>query len=146
MVENGKMNKEHVQLTQTDRDHLENLIIKGNLKARTYRRALGLLELDRGKTYSAVSETLRVTIPTLSSWAARYREKGLEMLEDQPRSGRPIQISGEQRAKITALACSKPPEGYARWNLRLLADKVVELGYCEAISHTEVAKVLKKTS
>ena len=100
MVENGKMNKEHVQLTQTDRDHLENLISKGNLKARSYRRALGLLELDRGKTYSAVSETLRVTIPTLSSWATRYREKGLEMLEDQPRSGRPIQISGEQRAKI----------------------------------------------
>jgi hypothetical protein len=68
------------------------------------------------------------------------------MLEDQPRSGRPIQISGEQRAKITALACSKPPEGYARWNLRLLADKVVELGYCEAISHTEVANILKKTN
>lgn len=146
MVENGKMKKEHVQLTQTDRDQLESLTSKGKLKARSYRRALGLLELDRGKTYTEVSATLRVTIPTLSYWAAQYREKGLQMLEDQPRSGRPIQISGEQRAKITALACSEPPEGYARWNLRLLADKVVELGYCEAISHTEVANILKKTN
>ena len=85
-------------------------------------------------------------VPTLSIWAAQYREKGLKMLEDQPRPGRSIKISGEQRAKITALACSKPPEGYARWHLRLLADKAVELGYCEAISHTEVASILKKTN
>jgi hypothetical protein len=68
------------------------------------------------------------------------------MLADQPRPGRPIKISGEQRAKITALACSEPPEGYERWNLRLLANKVVELGYCEHISHTEVADILKKTN
>jgi len=68
------------------------------------------------------------------------------MLEDQPRPGRPIQITGDQRAKVTALACSEPPEGYARCNLRLLAGKAVELGYCEQISHTEVANILKKTN
>lgn len=146
MVENGRMKKQHVQLTQTDREYLETLISKGELRARSYRRALGLLELDRGKTYTMVSETLRVTIPTLSFWAAQYREKGLKMLGDQPRSGRPIKITGDQRAKITALACSEAPEGYARWNLRLLADKAVELGYCEEISHTEVATILKKTN
>jgi transposase len=146
MVENGRMKKQHVQLTQTDREYLETLISKGDLKVRTYCRALGLLELDRGKTYTVVAETLGVALPTLSLWAAKYREKGLEMLVDQPRPGRPIQISGEQRAKITALACSEPPEGYARWNLRLLADKAVELGYCETISHTEVASILKKTN
>jgi putative transposase len=146
MVENGRMKKQHVQLTQTDRDYLETLISQGELKARSYRRALGLLELDRGKTYTMVSETLRVVIPTLSFWAAQYHEKGLKMLADQPRSGRPIKITGDQRAKITALACSEAPEGYARWNLRLLADKAVELGYCEAISHTEVATILKKTN
>ena len=66
------------------------------------------------------------------------------MLEEKARPGRPIQITGEQRAKITALACSQPPEGYARWNLRLLADKVVELGYCEQISHTEGGKNSQK--
>jgi transposase len=146
MVENGRMKKQHVQLTQTDRDYLETLISKGELKARAYRRAFGLLELDRGKTYTEVSETLRVALPTLSLWATQYREKGLKMLNDQPRSGRPIKISGDQRAKITALACSEPPEGYARWHLRLLADKAVELGYCEEISHTEVANILKKTN
>jgi putative transposase len=146
MAENSRMKKQHVQLTATDRDYLETLISKGELKARSYRRALGLLELDRGKTYTDVAETLRVAVPTLSIWAAQYREKGLKMLEDQPRPGRPIKISGDQRAKITALACSEPPEGYARWHLRLLADKAVELGYCEAISHTEVASILKKTN
>ena len=140
------MKKQHVQLTQTDRDDLETLISKGEMKAKAYRRALGLLELDRGKTYTVVAETLGVAVPTLSLWAAQYREKGLKMLEDQPRSGRPIKITGDQRAKITALACSQPPEGYARWHLRLLADKAVELGYCEEISHTEVASILKKTN
>ena len=65
-------------------------------------------------------------------------------LHDLPRSGRPVEIDGEQRAKITALACSDPPEGYARWSIRLLADKAVELEYCEHISHTTVRKILKK--
>jgi putative transposase len=109
------MKKQHIQLTQTDREYLETLLSKGQLTAKTYRRALGLLELDRGKTYTAVSKTLQVSIPTLSSWAAQYATKGLKVLNDKPRSGRPIQINGEQRAKITALACSEPPEGYARW-------------------------------
>jgi putative transposase len=144
MVENGGMKKQHVQLTSADRDHLETLIRKGQQTAKAYRRALSLMELDRGQTYPAVSKTVQVTIPTLSNWAALYKEKGIQVLQDQPRSGRPIQIDGEQRAKITALACSEPPEGYARWSLRLLADKAVELGYIENISHTEVADILKK--
>jgi hypothetical protein len=68
------------------------------------------------------------------------------MLTDQPRSGRPLEIDGAQRAKVTALACSDPPEGYARWSLRLLAEKVVELGYVDYISHTQVGDILKKTT
>ena len=140
------MKKQHVQLSDTDRAYLEALISKGELSAKVYRRALGLLELDRGQTYTAVSKILKVTIPTLSGWAAKYQESGLLVLQDQPREGRPIEIDGEQRAKITALACSEPPEGYARWSLRLLADKAVELEYCEHISHAEVRKILKKTN
>ena len=140
------MKKQHVQLSDTDRAYLEALISKGELSAKVYRRALGLLELDRGQTYTAVSQMLKVTIPTLSGWAAKYQESGLQVLQDQPREGRPIEIDGEQRAKITALACSEPPEGYARWSLRLLADKAVELEYCEHISHAEVRKILKKTN
>ena len=146
MVENGGMNKQHVQLTPTDRENLETLIRKGQQSAKAYRRALALLELDRGKTYTAVSKTLKVTIPTISGWAAKYRENGLAVLHDKPRCGRPPVIDGNQRAKVTALACSEPPEGYADWSLRMLADKVVELGYCEHISHTEVGQILKKTN
>jgi putative transposase len=138
------MKKQHVQLSPTDRAYLETLTRQGEQSARMYRRALAVLELDRGKTYTEVSNTLHVTIPTLSGWAARYLENGLEVLQDQPRSGRPIEIDGIQRAKLTALACSTPPEGYAQWSLRLLAEKAVELGYCEHISHTEVGQVLKK--
>ena len=140
------MNKQHVQLSPVDREYLEALISKGELKAKTYRRALSLLELDRGQTYSAVSKTVKVSIATLSTLAGQYQEKGLQALYDRPRSGRPIEIDGEQRAKITALACSTPPEGYAEWSLRLLADKVVELGFSEHISHTQVHTILKKTN
>ena len=67
------------------------------------------------------------------------------MLHDKPRSGRPIEIDGGQRAKVTALACSDAPTGHSRWALRLLADKAVELGYCEHLSHTQVKTILKKT-
>jgi len=140
------MKKQHVQLSPTDREYLETLTRQGEQTAKIYRRALALLELDRGKTYTEVSTTLQVTSVTLSGWAAKYLENGLGVLEDRPRSGRPIEIDGKQRAKITALACSTPPEGYAQWSLRLLADKAVELEYCEHISHTEVGQVLKKTN
>ena len=140
------MKKQHVKLSDADREFLENLISQGELAAKTYRRALALLELDRGQTYTAVSKTLQVTQITLSTWAKKYRETGLQVLADKSRPGRPIEINGNQRAKITALACSDPPEGYAEWNLRLLADKAVELGYCESLSHTSVRRILKKTN
>jgi len=87
-----------------------------------------------------------MTIGTLSTLAEQYRENGLKALYDRPRTGRPIEIDGEQRAKITALACSTPPDGHAEWSLRLLAGKVVELGFSEQISHTHVRTILKKTN
>jgi transposase len=139
------MKKQHVQLTKEDREQLERLIKQETLPTRVYRRALGLLELDRGKTITAVAETLQVSRMSLTVWSKKYQEDGLKLLNDQPRSGRPPGFTGEQRAQITALACSAPPEGYGRWSLRLLADKVVEMGFCEYISHTEVADILKKT-
>jgi transposase len=140
------MKKQHVKLGENDRQYLETLLATGELPVKVYRRALALLELDRGKTYSAVAETLNVSNHTASAWAKEYRERGLLCLHDRPRSGRPIEIDGAQRAKVTALACSEPPQGHARWTLRLLADKAVELGYCEHISHTKVKEILKKTN
>lgn len=139
------MRGELIELTPTDREWLEKLLAGGVSKARVFKRATGLLELDRGRSVSAVATSLNVTRQTVAAWRDGYKETGLRCLEEAPRSGRPIQIDGQQRAKVTALACSQAPEGHARWTLRLLADKVVELGYCEQISHTEVASILKAT-
>lgn len=140
------MRKQHVELSEADRDALKSLVKKSKASTRAYKRALGLLELDRGKTFTAVAETVGVTTTTVGNWRDKYKEIGLRCLHDAPRSGRPIEITGEQRAKITALACSEAPEGHAEWDLRLLADKAVELGYCEHISHTHVSNILKKTN
>ena len=138
------MKKQHLKLSNADRQYLTSLVSKGKLPARKFKRATCLLELDRGKTYLAVAETLGISHVTASSLCKSYRKEGLKCLEDAPRSGRPIVIDGKQRAKITALACSEPPEGHAQWTLRLLADKVVELGYCRKLSHTQAGKILKK--
>ena len=121
-------------------------ISKGQAQARIVRRATALLQLNRGLTIQAVADTLKVGHWTVSIWRNKYLESGLDFLQDKPRSGRPVGIDGEQRAKITALACSNTPDGRAKWSLRLLADKIVELEFCEEISHTQVGKILKKTN
>lgn len=146
LPENGQMKKQHIKLSAKDRIHLESLISKGKLPAKIFKRATGLLELDRGKTLVGVAETLGVSYVTVAAWRNGYKEQGLKCLQDAPRSGRPPEIDGKLRAKITALACSHPPEGYARWSLRLLAEKIVELEYCESISYVQVDKILKKTN
>ena len=140
------MKKEHVNLTDSDRTYLTNLIRKGSLPAKTYKRALALLELNRGRTFTEVATIVGVTKQTVSIWATKYKETGLEFLTDKPRPGRPTVIDGLQRAKITALACSDAPEGYERWSLRLLADKAIELAIVDDISYMEVSRILKKTN
>ena len=139
------MKKRHVKLSAKDRASLESLISKGKLPAKVFKRATGLLELDRGKTLTAVAETLGVSYVTVAAWRDGYQKQGLRCLEDAPRSGRPPEIDGKLRAKITALACSEAPEGHAKWSLRLLAEKVVEAEYCQEISHTHIGRILKKT-
>lgn len=140
------MNKHHITLSDTDRSTLERLLSHGTLSARKFKRASALLALDRGKSLVEVAATLQVTYPTVSAWRDAYNAIGLACLDDAPRSGRPIEIDGTARAKITALACSDAPHGHARWSLRLLAEKAVESGVCEHLSHTLVGDVLKKTT
>ncbi len=140
------MKKQHINLSQTDRTALEALLAKGSLAVKTFKRATALLELDRGKTLQAVAQTLHVTSVTVATWRDNYTTHGLACLYDAPRSGRPIEIDGSQRANVTALACSDAPEGYARWSLRLLAEKAVDAGLCESISRTTVGDILKKTN
>jgi transposase len=140
------MKKHHITLTDKDRTTMEELLAKGTLAAKTFRRATALLELDRGKTLHDVAATLNVAYITVAAWRDGYKSKGLDALYDAPRSGRPPVIDGLQRAKITALACSNAPQGHAKWSLRLLAEKVVEAGLCDTISRTAVGNILKKTN
>ena len=108
------MKKQHLHLIEGDRSYLEELLCQGELPVKVYRRAIGLLELDRGKTYTAVAETLGFNLPTVSKLAQKYQRAGLACLQDQARSGRPTEIDGIQRAKVIVLACSDAPEGYCR--------------------------------
>lgn len=140
------MNKQHITLSDADRSTLISLLAAGTLSAKTFKRTTALLELDRGKTLGEVAATLQTHYTTVASWRDRYNANGLACLHDAPRSGRPIEVDGTARAKITALACSDAPEGHARWSLRLIAEKAVESNLCEHVSHTLVADVLKKTS
>jgi transposase len=140
------MRTSYLNLSAADKAHLKKLLAKGSLTTKVFKRAMALLEIDRGKSRVDVAGSLDVSYHSVSNWCRAYQKSGLQMLHDEHRSGRPIKIDGAQRAKITALACSKAPKGYARWSLRLLADKAVELGYCEHLSHNHAGKILKKIS
>lgn len=138
------MRKEHLKLTEEDYSYLTSLTTSGELKARKYKRVMTLLWLSEGKTMSEVSRLLNYAYPSVVNLKKNYVENGLQCLEEKPRSGRPHVFQGVERAKITALACSETPVGHAKWSLRLLADKAVELNLVESISHTEVQHILKK--
>ena len=144
--------KYRVELTQTQREQLETLTSSGTIKVRKYKRARVLLLTDEAhkegrKSDEEIKERVNISLPTIQRIRRRFAEEGLEAaLNERPRPGKPKTFSGEQRAQITALACSEPPEGYARWSLRLLADKLVELELVDSISHVTVQEVLKKTN
>ena len=138
------MKKQHVQLTEEDRDYLKELLSKGSLRVRVQKRIMALQMLDKGMSYVEVQGQIGISNVSISKWASKYKSSGLSFLKDKARSGRPVGISGEDRAKITALACSAPPHGRASWSLRLLADKLVELEYVDSISFKQVGRILKK--
>jgi len=136
-----------IQLTGAECRSLKTRFRSGNGNNRQQTRARILDLLDRKLSPSEIAETLSCSIGTVYNVKNRYLADGLQAaLTEKPRSGRPVEIDGTQRAKITALACSKAPTGHARWTLRLLADKAVELGFVESISHNAVKEILKKTT
>lgn len=136
-----------IQLTTEERRSLKTLFRSGDGKNRQQTRARVLDLLDKQVPPAKIAETLACGIATVYNLKRRYEAEGLAaVLTDKPRSGRPVQIDGPQRAKITALACSPAPAGHARWTLRLLADKAIELGFVETISHNAVKEILKKTT
>lgn len=136
------MKKQHVVLTESDRAILHSLLASGNLSLRKRKRATALLELDQGKTLAEVAALLSVNYNAVAEWRNNYKTQGLKCLDEAPRSGRPTRIDSEARAKIIALAKTPAPGGRG-WSLRQLAEKVVEEGICDQVSHTFIASILK---
>jgi transposase len=119
--------KNQVKLKAKERKLLKQIINKGSEKARKITRARILLLAHEGKTDTHIIESLKVARNTVRTARSRYVKEGLEAaINELPRPGAPKKFTGRQRAKITAMACSKPPEGRSRWTLRLIADRVIE--------------------
>ncbi len=136
-----------IKLSNDDLSSLKTILRRGPTSARTQTRARVLDLLHRGHHPDQIADTLQLSGATVFNVKRRYLLEGLDAaLFDKPRSGKPPTIDGKMRAQITALACSRAPVGHAGWTLRLLADKAVELGFVETISHTAVKKILKKTA
>jgi len=136
-------------LTDEQREHLDNLIRSGNAPARVQTRARILLHTDRSqgdkRPDKEVALALRVHPTTVVRTRKAFLDEGIEAsLFDKPRPGADPKITGDVEAKLVTLACSDPPEGRARWTLRLLADTMVELGYLESISNVAIGQRLKK--
>jgi transposase len=138
--------RQYLQLTEEDHRYLTSLLTKGALNARVARRISGVLQLHEGKELRKIADSLGVVYQTVAEWRDKYLESGLAFLKDKARSGRPNFFDGLTRAKITSLACSETPAGYAQWSFRLLADKAVELSLVESISASKVREILKKTN
>lgn len=135
-----------ITLSSDELRSLKTSLNKGTTSARVQTRARIIDLLHRQRAPADIAAVLQVGIATVFNIKRRYLAEGLEAsLHDKPRSGKPCKIDGKARAKITALACSSAPVGHARWSLRLLADKAIELGFVESISHDTVGEVLKKT-
>ena len=145
--------KYDVSLSAMDRKQLTKIVKSGSSPARTILRANILLAVDKkGKKPMTVQEAsiaFNTSATTVQNVRTSYGKKGLEAtLLRKKRETPPIEakVTGEVEAHIIALACGDPPNGYAKWTLRLLAVKSVQLRYIDSISHTQVGRILKKTS
>jgi transposase len=142
-----------VILSEAQREQLKSLIAAGTAPARKLTHARILLKADQspegpGWVDVAIAEAVEVSQPTVSRVRKQYFEEGLEAALNRRAPNRDYQrkLDGEQEARLLALACSEPPEGRARWSLRLLADKLVELEVVEEeVSYQTVRRILKKT-
>jgi hypothetical protein len=143
-----------VILSETERDSLKSLIASGTAPARKLTHARILLKTDQSPEGSgwlddAVADAVETSQPTVSRVRRQYFEEDLEAALNRRRPNREYhrKLDGEQEARLVALACGEPPEGRARWSLRLLADKLVELESVEEeLSYQTVRRTLKKTS
>ncbi len=143
-----------VELSSEEREHLEALISKGKSSAKAILKARILLKSDQGLLGPSwpddrIVEALDTNLPMVTRVRRQLVEEGLEaVLARKKRATPPITpiFDGEAQARLIALACSEPPAGHARWSIRLLADKVVELEIVEAVHFNTVGRALKKTT
>ena len=146
--------KYKVTLAAEERNSLQELIAAGKAAARKLAHARILLKADAAPegpawTDARIADAVEVDVTTVERIRQRFVEEGLEAALDRKKQDRPSRerkLDGEAEARLIAVACSAPPAGRARWTLRLLADRLVELEVVEAVSHETVRQVLKKTS
>lgn len=143
-----------VTLAQEEREMLQEITTRGKHSSQKVLNALILLACDEGPfqekklTGEQISNVLPVSMRKVDRVKRRFVEEGFEaaLVKKKPDRVYRRKADGDFEAHLIALSCSKPPEGRTEWSLRLLADKMVELGYVDSISHETVRRVLKKTS
>ena len=147
------MKKYTVTLTQDERNELKKITSKGKHKSQKLINALILLGCDKGKFQDKrsineeISRVLKIGMRKIDRVKKRFVEDGLDITLNGKKGSRIYakKADGDFEAHLVALSCSDPPKGFARWSLRLLADKVVELEYIDQVSHETIRQVLKKT-
>ena len=148
------MNKYIVTLTKEEREFLGDLTSKGEHKSQKILNALILLGCDAGdfqtnrSTNDEIAKVLNISMKKIDRVKKRFVEEGIDTALDKRKADRIYtkKADGDFEAHIIALSCGDPPEGFARWSLRLLADKAVELEYIDTISHEAIRRILKKTN
>lgn len=147
------MIKYKVTLTKAEREELESIVSKGTQPVSRVKNALILLSCDEGEDAikypnKAISDITRVSMKTIDRVKKKFVEEGVEAVLYPGKSKRVYvkKFDGELEARLVALCCSETPDGFAKWSLRLLADKMVELQYVDEISHETVRQILKKTN
>jgi transposase len=140
-----------VDLNEREKERLERMTSKGTTGVRKLRRAQILLSANDGRTDAQIAGVLGASVSTVERVRKRFVEEGLEAsLSERPRIGGALRrkLDGHQEAYLVALACSDPPEGSGkrRWSMRMLAERLVEVGIVEEISGETLRRTLKKGS
>lgn len=134
-----------ITLNDEEREEMEGFIRHGKANARTLTRAHVLLKDSEGWTIARLSETFHVSPATVSNIRQRYREGGINrVLMDKKQQNRRRALSGAAEALIVAIACSPVPDGHDHWTVRMIQDKVIELGVVEHVSRGTVHNAMKK--
>ena len=134
-----------VKLELGEREKLLDMTRKGEIGARKMKRAMILLKADEGWKDEAIIQTLNTNRSTVERTRKRFVEGGLDRaLNEDPRPGQRVKLDSRAEAHLIALACSEAPGGRDHWPLRLLADKLVELGVVESISPETIRQTMKK--